>query len=123
MMPVYIKLFNKVLGIEEVPEYWLVGLILPIFKKGVAKLIVIIIEFFTSILKEGFYIFCENNDTLKKIQTGFRKCYNTMNNFFVLKHIIDLFISKSINYTVVLGTLPKHLIQYGGMVSGINVSV
>ncbi len=56
MMPVYIKLFNKVLSTVEVPEDWLVGLI------------------------------------LKEIQAGFRKGYSTMDQIFVLKHIIDLFI-------------------------------
>ncbi len=35
-MPVYIKLFNKVLSTGEVPEDWLVGFIVPIFKqKGI----------------------------------------------------------------------------------------
>ncbi len=29
MMPVYIKLFNKVFSTGEVPEDWLVGLIVP----------------------------------------------------------------------------------------------
>ncbi len=34
MMPVYIKLLNKVLSTAEVPEDWLVGLIVPILKQN-----------------------------------------------------------------------------------------
>ncbi len=44
MMPVYIKVFNKVWSIGEVPEDWLVGLKYQYSNKGVVKLTVIIIE-------------------------------------------------------------------------------
>ncbi len=36
-MPVYIKLFNNVLNTGEVPENWLVGLIVPICKQKGSK--------------------------------------------------------------------------------------
>ncbi len=104
MMPVYFKLFNKVLSNGEVPEEWLVGLIVPIFKqngsktdcntyKGITPLSCLG-KLFISTLNECLYIFCENNHILKEIQAGFRKGYSTMDNILVLKHIIDLFISK-----------------------------
>ncbi len=67
-MPVYIKLFNKVLNIGEVPEDWLVGLIVPIFKqkgsntdcnnyRGIT-LLSCLSKLFTSTLNECLYTFC-----------------------------------------------------------------
>ncbi len=101
MMPVYIKLFNKVLSTGEVPEDWLVVLIVPIFKQKGSKtdcnnysgitLLSCLGKLFTSTLNERLYTFCENNHILKEIQTGFRKGYSTMDHIFLLKHIIDLF--------------------------------
>ncbi len=112
MMPVYIKLFNKELNTGEVPEDWLVGLIVPIFKQKGSKtdcnnyrwitLLSCLGKLFTSTLNEILYIFGENNHILKEIQGS--------PHFFVLKHI-DLFIKKSVNYTVVLWMILylKHL--------------
>ncbi len=102
MMPVYVKLFNKVLITEEVPEDWLVSLIVPIFKQKGSKtdcykgitFLSRLDKLFTSTLNEQLYTFCENNDVLKEIQACFRKGYSTMDHMFVLKHIMDLFISK-----------------------------
>ncbi len=122
MMPVYIKLFNKVLSTGEVPEDWLVGFIVPIFKQKGSKidcnnyrritLLSCVDKFFTSTLNERLHTFCEINHILKEIQAGFRKVYSTINHIFVLKHIIDLFISKKhklyccfVDYTKVFGTI------------------
>ncbi len=67
MMPVYIKLFNKVLSTGEVPEDWLVGLIVPIFKHKGSKtecnnyrgitLLSCLGKLFTSTLNERLYTF------------------------------------------------------------------
>ncbi len=102
MMPVYIKLFNKVLSTGEVPEEWLASFIVPIFKQKGSKTVCnnyrgithlsCLGKIFTSTLNECLYTFCENNHILKEIQAGFRKGYSTMDHIFVLKHIIDLFI-------------------------------
>ncbi len=100
----YIKLFNKALCTGEVPEDWLVGLIVPIFKEKGCKtdcnnyrgitLLSCLGKLFTSTLNEHLYTFCENNHILNEIQVGFRKGCSTMDHICVLKHIIDLFISK-----------------------------
>ncbi len=83
MMPVYIKLFSKVLSTGEVPEDWLVLLIVPIFKQKGSKtdcnnyrgitLLSFLGHLFTSTLNEYLYTFCENNAILKEIQADFRK--------------------------------------------------
>ncbi len=79
MMPVYIKLFSKVLSTGEVPEDWIGGLILPIFKQkengsrtdcnnyGGITLLSCLGKLFSSTLNERLYTFCENNHILKDI--------------------------------------------------------
>ena len=101
MVPLYNKLFNQVLNTGEIPEDWLTGLIIPIYKNKGSKcdtdnyrgitLLSCVGKLFTSILNQRLTEFCENNYILKEIQAGFRKGYSTLDNIYVFKNIIDLF--------------------------------
>ena len=103
-MPLYLVLFNKILNTGEIPEEWLTGLIIPIFKKKGSKedcnnyrgitLLSCLGKLFTSILNNRLYAFCEENKILGESQAGFRKGYNTLDHIFVLKNAIDLFLTE-----------------------------
>lgn len=100
MLPIYVKLFNIVLETGIIPESWLVGNIIPVFKnKGSINdvnnyrpitLLSCMGKLFTSIMNirlnnyvEEFEILCEN-------QSGFRKNYSTVDNIFILHSLIEL---------------------------------
>ena len=104
LMPLYLVLFNKILNTGEIPEEWLTGLIIPIFKKKGSKedcnnyrgitLLSCLGKLFTSILNNRLYAFCEENKILGESQAGFRKGYSTLDHIFVLKNAIDLFLTE-----------------------------
>ena len=101
MIPLYIKLFNKVLDTGEIPDDWLTGMIIPIYKNKGSKedannyrgitLLSCVGKLFTAILNQRLTEFCDNNLILKEIQAGFRKGYSTSDNIYVFKNILDLF--------------------------------
>ena len=101
MLPIYIKLFNRVLDTGEIPEDWLTGMIIPIYKNKGSKedannyrgitLLSCVGKLFTSILNQRLTEFCDQNVIIKEIQAGFRKGYSTLDNIYVFKKIIDLF--------------------------------
>ena len=105
LITLYVKLFNKILDTGDLPEDWLTGLIIPIYKNKGSKddannyrgitLLSCLGKLFTSILNHRLTEFCEKNLILKEIQAGFRKGYSTSDHVFVLKHLIDIFKSKN----------------------------
>ena len=76
-------------------------LIIPIYKNKGSKddannyrgitLLSCLGKLFTSILNHRLTEFCENNLIIKEIQTGFRKCYSTLDHVCVIKNLIDLY--------------------------------
>ena len=104
-MPFYVYLFNKVPETGNVPETWLIGKIVPIYKgKGCANepelnymgntLLSCMGKLFTSLLNARLSKFIESNNILNENQAGFRKEYGTVDHIFVFKCIIDLFCAK-----------------------------
>ena len=101
MLPIYIKLINRVLDRGKIPEDWLTGMIIPIYKNKGSKddandyqgitLLSCVGKLFTSILNQRLTEFCDQNVIIKEIQAGFRKGYSTLDNIYVFKKIIDLF--------------------------------
>ena len=114
MIPLYVKLFNKILDSGEIPEDWLVGLIIPIYKNKGSKeeannyrgitLLSCLGKLFTSILNDRLTEFCENNAILNESQAGFRKGYSTLDHIFTLKTLWNFLSLKRKGYSVVLLT-------------------
>lgn len=92
MLPIYVRLFNVVFETAILPEAWIVGNILPIYKiKGKDKLpenyrpitlLSCMGQLFTSILSKRLNTYAEQRNILKKNQCGFRSNYFTIDNIF-----------------------------------------
>ena len=104
MCPLYVKLFNKVLDTGDIPDDWLVGVIVPIYKnvgevsdvnnyRGIT-LLSCLGKLFTTLLNVRLTEFCEENQIIKEIQAGFRQGYSTVDHVFVIKSLIDLFLHR-----------------------------
>ena len=103
MVPVYIKLFNLVLDSGHIPDSWLQGVIVPIYKSGVTTnpenyrpitVLSCIGKLFTSILNNRLNYYIESFEILNETQAGFRSGYSTIDNIFVLNALIDVLKSK-----------------------------
>lgn len=99
MAPIYVKLFNIIFNAGLVPESWSLGEILPIYKKGNAKLpenyrpITLLSCFgklFTSILNNRITKFLEDYDIINSTQAGFRKGFSTIDNIFIIQSLIEI---------------------------------
>ena len=103
-MPLYKKIFNHILCTGEIPGNWTVGNIIPIYKNKGDKLspenyrgISILScfgKFVTGLVNYRLTSYVESNNILLQNQTGFRKGYSTMDHVFVLKGLMDIFMSK-----------------------------
>ena len=92
MILLYVKVFNAIFNCGKLPEAWLKGTILPIYKnKGSSsdpknyRPITIVSCFgklFTSILNERLQSFSAQYSLICENQAGFRKNYSTLDNIF-----------------------------------------
>ena len=92
LMPLYIKLFNKILNEGNLPDEWGIGLVIPLYKKkGDVKdpnnyrgitLLSCLGKLFTAILNNRLMDFMEDNKILRESQAGFRKSYSTIDHIF-----------------------------------------
>ena len=83
------------------PEDWVKGLIIPVYKNKGSKsstdnyrgitLLSCLGKLFTSILNHRLTEFCEKKQILNETQTGFRKGYSTLDHIFVMKNLVDMF--------------------------------
>jgi len=97
-MPVYVKHFNRILSSGTLPESWLSGTIIPIYKnKGDIKqpenhrpitLLSCLGKLFTSIINQRLTEYIESYNLLNYNQCGFRRNHSTVDNIFVL-HILS----------------------------------
>ena len=104
MSDIYVKLFNFIFDTGLIPEQWLTGDVIPIFKNKGDKLdpqnfrpITIISCFgklFTSILNTRLNEFSEEYRIICENQGGFRKGYSTIDNLFVLHTLIHIMKNK-----------------------------
>ncbi|KAK3099742.1 hypothetical protein FSP39_008878 [Pinctada imbricata] len=88
MIEVFIQLFNVILDTGKMPDVWLSGNIIPIFKnkgsKSEAKnyrpitIVSCLGKLFTSILNDRLQRFSEEVTLIGENQTGFRKGYSTV---------------------------------------------
>ena len=104
MSEVYVRLFNVIFENGLVPEQWLLGNMIPIYKNKGDKMdpanfrpITIISCFgklFTSILNDRLNDYSEQFNIICENQGGFRQNYSTADNMFVLHSLIHLMKSK-----------------------------
>jgi len=103
LMPLYKKLFNKILDSGSIPEGWTIGIILPIYKnkgdplnpdnyRGIT-LVPSVGKLFTSIINDRLSKFSDLVEIVPKSQAGFRKGFSTLDNIFVLYVLIELYFS------------------------------
>ncbi len=101
LLPLYVKLLNKVFDSVVMPTEWLVGMIDPIYKnngdthdannyRGIT-LLSRLGKLFTSILNERLTEYSNTFNIINETQAGFRQEYSTLDHKFVLKCVINLF--------------------------------
>ena len=100
LLPIYVRLFNLVLNTGIIPEKWVEGMIMPIYKnKGdpmnpenyrPITLLSCLGKLFTAVLNERLNKFLNYNSILLQNQAGFRKHYSTCDLIFVLHSIFEL---------------------------------
>ena len=105
MLPVYVKLFNLVFDTGLIPESWLVGNILPIYKhKGNIQspenyrpitLLSCLGKLFTAIINKRLNDFSNDKHVILDCQAGFRKGYSTSDNIFIINSLIDILKSRN----------------------------
>ena len=105
MLPVYVKLFNLAFDTGLIPESWLVGNILPIYKhKGNIQspenyrpitLLSCLGKLFTAIINKRLNDFSNDKHVISDCQAGFRKGYSTSDNIFIINSLIDLLKSRN----------------------------
>ena len=105
MLPIYEKLFNLVFDTAMIPESWLEGNILPIYKnKGDTQnpenyrpitLLSCVGKLFTSIINNRLTNYADKYDIITDSQTGFRHGFSTLDNLFVINTLIDMAKAKS----------------------------
>lgn len=102
MLPVYTKLFNHILDTGDVPQLWLDGIIVPLYKnkgdpgdprnyRGLT-ILSCLGKLFTSILNNRLCSYCDDNNIINLNQAGFRKGFRTTDHVFVLKGLLDLML-------------------------------
>ncbi|MEW8547526.1 MAG: reverse transcriptase family protein, partial [Candidatus Thiodiazotropha sp.] len=104
LLPVYVKLFNIIFDHSIIPENWLLGNILPIYKnKGdihnpenyrPISLLSCLGKLFTTILNNRLSKYAESFNVLTDCQAGFRKGHSTADNLFIINSLIEIFKSK-----------------------------
>ena len=105
MTSLYTNLFNLILHTGVIPEIWTESIIKPIIYKqkgdrnnldnyrGIS-LISCFSKLFTSVLNNRLEKFIEVNQIIGEEQAGFRHGYSTLGNIYILKTIIDFYLSK-----------------------------
>uniref|UniRef100_A0A803TKK2 ribonuclease H n=1 Tax=Anolis carolinensis TaxID=28377 RepID=A0A803TKK2_ANOCA len=95
-------LFNHINKACSVPSGWKLSIIVPIFKKGdkadprnyrPISLIDITAKIYARYLLDKVEEWAENNRIIKEEQAGFRQGYSTIDNAFILQHVIDKYSS------------------------------
>merc|ERR1712240_569828 len=100
LRPMYTLLFNRVLEEGIVPESWLNGMILPIYKnKGDSNdpdnyrgitLLSCLGKLFTSVINCRLNEYTDGIELINENQAGFRKNYSTTDHIILLKNVIEL---------------------------------
>ena len=105
MLLIYTKLFNCVFNTGFIPNTWLEGIIMPIYKnKGDPNdpsnyrpitILSCLGKLFTSILNQRLTTFLEESNILNENEAGFRKGYSCSDHIFTLKYFINILKKKT----------------------------
>ncbi|MCG8046717.1 MAG: reverse transcriptase domain-containing protein [Candidatus Thiodiazotropha endolucinida] len=100
MLPVYTKLFNLIFNSGIIPESWVLGDILPIYKNKGSKtlpenyrpitLLSCLGKLFTSIINNRLTSYAEKYEVISHSQSGFRKGFSTVDNLYVIQSLIEM---------------------------------
>ena len=100
MIKLYVKIFNTVLDSGKLPEKWIIGNIIPIYKNKVSKsdpknyrpitLVSCFGKLFTSVINERLQNYSDEYELICENQAGFRKVYSTTDNLFILRTLTTL---------------------------------
>lgn len=137
LMPLNLYLFNRILNEGQVPQEWLTGMIIPLYKgkgdrtdcnnyRGIT-LLSCFGKLFTALLNSRLYNFCEENEILKEMQTGFRSGYSTTDHIFLLQGLVDLYCNKKkklyaafVDYAKAFDTVSREALWYKLTKYGVN---
>ena len=99
-LPTYEKLFNSVFDSGNIPNAWLEGVIIPIYKhKGDSNvaanyrpitILSCLGKLFTAVLNQRLSKYLDENETVNENQAGFRKGYSVTDHIFVLYSLIEI---------------------------------
>ena len=137
LMPLYLYLFNRVLDEGQVPEDWLIGLIIPLYKNKGDKtdcnnyrgitLLSCFGKLFTAILNTRLYNFCEQNNLISEMQAGFRSGYSTLDHLYLVQSMIELFCHRKkklyaafVDYAKAFDTVSREALWYKLLKHGID---
>lgn len=100
LLPLYCRLFNAVLDSGHLPQTWLEGTIIPIYKnKGdptdpnsyrPITILSCLGKLFTSILNSRLTTYLDENNLMDQNQAGFRKGYSCSDHIFTLSSLIEI---------------------------------
>ena len=104
MIDVYTRLFNRVFDSGIIPTEWSKGTIKPIYKNKGSKLdpdnyrgITILSclgKVFTGVINNRLNDFASSSDLIGREQAGFRPKHSTVDHIFVMKCLLDIYLSK-----------------------------
>ncbi len=104
MLNLYVKLFNHVFDTGIVPNQWLEGHIIPLYKHKGSKydpdnyraitIVSCLGKLFTSVITTRLTSYAEQNGLITEAQSGFRKGYSTADNLFSLHAILEILFNK-----------------------------
>ena len=122
-LPTYEKLFNSVFDSGNIPNAWLEGVIIPIYKhKGDSNvaanyrpitILSCLGKLFTAVLNQRLTKYLDENETVSENQAGFRKGYGVTDHIFVLYSLIEIMKKVNKNYFAHLWIFRKLLILFG----------
>ena len=102
LKPAYLKLFNLIITVGQVPAIWCKGLITPVLKNGdlfdpdnyrPIRVLSCLCKFFTNLLISRLYDTLMKEKIINPVQIGFVENHTTTDHIFTLKTIISKHVS------------------------------